>query len=85
MTATRHINTPPPNRQPIHTETRVINDDVIRDSIYYEVHRGGQVFFVHNRIENIEEVAGMIKRLCPEAKVVIGHGRMDGKKLEQVE
>ncbi len=76
------INTPPPNRYPI--ESRVIRfaEETIRDAISYEIQRGGQVFFIHNRIENIKEVAGMIQRLVPDAKVGIGHGQMEGKKLE---
>ena len=54
------------------------------DAISYEIQRGGQIFFVHNRIENIKEVAGMIQRLVPDAKIGIGHGQLDGKKLEQL-
>lgn len=78
------INTPPPNRQPIDTQVVGYNEAVIRDSITYEVMRGGQVFFIHNRIDNILEVAGIIKRLCPDVKVGIGHGQMEGRKLEEV-
>ena len=78
------INTPPPNRYPIESQVIRFNEDVIRDAISYEIQRGGQVFFVHNRIENIKEVAGMIQRLVPDAKIGIGHGQLDGKKLEQL-
>jgi len=78
------INTPPPNRYPVHTEVRGFNEELIRDAIVYEVSRGGQVFFVHNRIENIKEIAGMINRLCPDVKVGIGHGQMEGEKLEKL-
>jgi transcription-repair coupling factor (superfamily II helicase) len=78
------INTPPPNRYPVQTELRTFSEDVIRDAITYELSRSGQVFFVHNRVQNIQEVAGMISRLCPDAKVAIGHGQMDGAKLEAV-
>lgn len=78
------INTPPPNRQPVDTEVVTFNEEIIRDAVSYEIGRGGQVFFVHNRVQNIHEVAGMIQRLCPGAKVGIGHGQMDGKKLESV-
>ena len=78
------MNTPPPNRQPIDTRIVGFNEEVIRDCVMYEVLRGGQVFFIHNRIENIHEVAGMIKRLCPDVKVGIGHGQMEGKKLEDI-
>jgi len=77
------INTPPPNRQPVLTEIITLNDETIRDAISYEVSRGGQVFFVNNRIANIQEIAGMIQRLCPGVRVGIGHGQMDGKVLEK--
>ena len=76
------INTPPPNRQPVETEVISFNEELIRDAISYETQRGGQVFFVHNRVQNIHEVGGMIQRLCPGIRVAIGHGQMDGKKLE---
>lgn len=78
------INTPPPNRQPVATEVIEFNEETIRDAIAYEVSRGGQVYFVHNRLENIQEVSGMIQRLCPGVRVGIGHGQMDGKKLEKI-
>lgn len=76
------INTAPPNRYPIESQVIRFNEETVRDAISYEIERGGQVFFIHNRIENIKEVAGMIQRLVPDAKVGIGHGQMDGKKLE---
>ncbi len=78
------ISTPPPNRYPIETQVVGFNETVIRDAISYEIERGGQVYFINNRIENIQEIAGMIQRLVPNAKVSIGHGQMDGKKLEEV-
>jgi len=78
------ISTPPPNRYPVHTELITFSEPHIRDIVSEELRRGGQVFFVHNRIDNIKEVAGMITRTCPEARVQVGHGQMDGKKLEQV-
>ena len=78
------INTPPPNRHPIETSVIRFNEELIRDAIQYEISRGGQVFFIHNRIENIKEVAGMLQRLLPDAKIGIGHGQMVGKKLEQL-
>ncbi|WP_343766450.1 transcription-repair coupling factor [Gangjinia marincola] len=78
------ITTPPPNRYPVETSVIQFNEDTIRDAVSYEIQRGGQVFFVHNRIENIKEVAGMIQRLVPDAKVGIGHGQMEGKKLEEL-
>ncbi|MBT8305154.1 MAG: transcription-repair coupling factor [Bacteroidia bacterium] len=78
------INTPPPNRYPIESRVIRFSEEIIRDAIAYEIQRGGQVFFVHNRIENIKEVAGMIQRLVPDAKIGIGHGQLDGKKLEHL-
>ncbi|ASS50781.1 MAG: transcription-repair coupling factor [Candidatus Fluviicola riflensis] len=78
------INTPPPNRQPVLTEVVQFNEEIIRDAIAYEVSRGGQVYFVNNRLSNIKEVAGMISRLCPGVRVGIGHGQMDGKQLEKI-
>lgn len=78
------ITTPPPNRYPVETHVIRFSEETIRDAIRYEISRGGQVFFVHNRIENIKEVAGMIQRLVPDAKIGIGHGQMDGKKLEDL-
>ncbi len=76
------ITTPPPNRYPIETNVIRFTEETIRDAVSYEIQRGGQIFFIHNRIENIKEVAGMIQRLVPDAKVGIGHGQMEGKKLE---
>ena len=78
------INTPPPNRQTVDTKIIGLNQNIIRDALTYELSRNGQVFFVHNRIENIQEVTGLIQRLCPDAKIRIGHGQMEGKKLEDV-
>lgn len=78
------ITTPPPNRYPIETHVVGFNEETIRDAISYEIQRNGQVFFINNRIENIKEIAGMIQRLVPDARVGIGHGQMDGKKLEEL-
>lgn len=78
------IKTPPPNRHPVDTQSIRFSQETIRDAVHYELSRGGQVFFIHNRIENIQEVAGMIQRLVPYAKIGIGHGQMDGKKLEEL-
>ncbi|QHI37873.1 Transcription-repair-coupling factor [Kordia antarctica] len=78
------ITTPPPNRYPIETHIIRFSEETIRDAVSYEIQRGGQVFFIHNRIQNIKEVAGMIQRLVPDAKIGIGHGQMDGKKLEKL-
>ena len=76
------IRTPPPNRQPIHTEVRIFSEELIKDAIYYEVNRGGQVFFVHNRVKNLPDIAVMVRRLCPDVEVATAHGQMDPKKLE---
>ncbi len=78
------INTAPPNRYPIESEVIRFNEETIRDAVSYEIQRGGQVFFIHNRIENIREVAGMLQRLVPDAKIGIGHGQMEGKSLESL-
>ena len=77
------IRTPPPNRQPIHTERRVFNDELIKESIYYEFTRGGQVFFVHNRVKSLPDITAMIKRLCPDLDIAMAHGQMDSKVLEK--
>jgi len=78
------INTPPPNRYPVQTELHTFNEAVIRDAIYAELTRNGQVFFIHNRVQNISEVCAMIKKIVPEAEVEFAHGQMDGKQLEDV-
>lgn len=78
------ITTPPPNRYPIETHVVGFSEETIRDAISYEIQRNGQVFFINNRIENIREVAGMIQRLVPNARIGIGHGQMEGKKLEEL-
>lgn len=78
------ITTAPPNRYPIESHVIRLSETIIRDAISYEIQRAGQVFFIHNRIENIREVAGMIQRLVPDAKIAVGHGQLEGKKLEQL-
>jgi len=78
------IATPPPNRQPIETLVVGFEADRIRDAITYELKRGGQVFFIHPRVNDIEEVASSIKKLVPDARIGIGHGQMPGQKLEEV-
>ena len=78
------INTPPPNRYPVNTVVQSFSEETIRDAIQYEVQRGGQVFLVHNRVQNIQEIAGMVSRLCPDVRIAIGHGKMEGKKLEAI-
>ena len=78
------IQTPPPNRYPIVTELHGFNEDLIREAINYEMARNGQVFFIHNRVQNIYEVEATIKRIIPGAKTVVGHGQMEGPKLEKI-
>ena len=77
------IKTPPPNRQPIYTERRVFSENTIKESIYYEVDRGGQVFFVHNRVKSLPEMLVMVKKICPDVSVRMAHGQMDPKQLEK--
>ncbi len=77
------IQTPPPNRQPIETELSDFSEELIRDAIMYEMNRGGQTFFISNRVENLPEMAGLVQRLVPDARVAMAHGRMDGKEAEE--
>ena len=77
------INTPPPNRQPIQTEVRVYNEDFTRDAIYFEAERGGQVFFIHNRVQGLAEMSALIQGLCPDLSVGYAHGQMEGHELEE--
>lgn len=76
------LRTAPPNRQAIHTEIRIFNPELIRDSIYYEIDRGGQVFFVHNRVKALAEMKVMISKLCPDIDIAVAHGQMESKQLE---
>lgn len=78
------INTPPPNRQPVDTEIHSFDKDLIRDAITQEVSRGGQVFFIHNRVKNIEAIANMVRQLLPDVRVRFAHGQMSSKKLEKI-
>lgn len=78
------INTPPPNRQPVYTEIHGFNEELIKDALLQEISRGGQVFFIHNRVKNIEETAEMIRRLVPDIRVRYGHGQMTGSQLEKI-
>jgi transcription-repair coupling factor (superfamily II helicase) len=77
------INTPPPNRQPIQTEVRVYQEDFVRDAIYFETERGGQVFFIHNRILGLAEMAGILQGLCPDLSIGWAHGQLEGHELEE--
>jgi transcription-repair coupling factor (superfamily II helicase) len=78
------INTPPPNRHPIITELHSFNEDIIKEAIEYEVARGGQVFFIHNRVQNISEVEALVNKICKGVRTVVAHGQMEGKKLENI-
>ena len=78
------ISTPPPNRQPVTTELHAFNEEIIRDAVSHELKRGGQVFFVHNRVSDIDQVANIIYRLVPDARIAVAHGQMEGPKLEKV-
>ncbi len=78
------INTPPPNRFPVTTELHVFREEIFREAIDYEISRGGQVFFIHNRIQDIQDMAAMLRKLCPQARIVVGHGQMEGAALERV-
>ena len=78
------IATPPPNRYPVQTELHNFNEELVRDALRFELARGGQAFFIHNKVQSIQEIAGIIQRLLPEAKVAVGHGQMEGDKLEDV-
>jgi len=78
------INTPPPNRHPVTTEVHVFNEQLIKEAIDQEISRGGQIFFVHNRVQDIHDIETMIRRLCPDIRTSVGHGQMDGSKLEEI-
>ena len=78
------IATPPPNRHPIESTVIGFSEEAIRDAVMYEMSRGGQIFFIHNRVDNIKEVAGMLQRLVPDARIGVGHGQLEGRKLEEV-
>lgn len=77
------INTPPPNRQPVHTEVLVFDEYAIRDAIYFEAERGGQVYFVHNRVQSLPEMVTLLRNLCPDLEIGMAHGQMEGHKLEE--
>ncbi|TVR42291.1 MAG: transcription-repair coupling factor [Bacteroidia bacterium] len=78
------LNTPPPNRYPIITEVHVFNEELIREAIEFEISRGGQVYFVHNRVQNIQDVAAIVQRVCPQVSVAVGHGQLEGTRLEKI-
>ncbi|MBS1775212.1 MAG: transcription-repair coupling factor [Bacteroidetes bacterium] len=76
------MNTPPPNRQPVHTEVLGFDEQVIRDAIYYETERGGQVYFIHNRVQSLPDMVTLLRNLCPDVAIGMAHGQMEGHKLE---
>ena len=78
------IHTPPPNRYPIVTEVHPFNEDIIREAIEYEFERDGQVFFINNRIQNINELEKLINRMLPNVRTVVAHGQLEGAKLEKI-
>lgn len=78
------MSTPPPNRQPVNTELHVFNDKLIQDAVQYELDRGGQVFFIHNRVDDLRQLGGLIQKLVPKARIGIAHGQLDGDALEDV-
>ena len=77
------IKTPPPNRQPVETQLIGFDEETLRDAISYELQRDGQVYFINNRIDNLKEIAGLVQRLVPDARIITGHGQLDGKELEE--
>ena len=78
------IQTPPPNRYPIQTEIHTFGAEIITDAINFEMSRNGQVYFVNNRISQLQEIADMIHKYIPDARVAIGHGQMKPEELEQI-
>lgn len=78
------ISTPPPNRQPVQTELHVFNDTLIQEAVSYELERGGQVFFIHNRVADLKQLGAMVQKLVPGARVGVAHGQLDGDQLEDV-
>jgi len=78
------IRTPPPNRYPIHTELATFSHEVIADAINFEMSRNGQVYFVHDRINGLQEIANLIHKYVPDCRIAIGHGQMPPEELEKV-
>src|SRR5690606_31822926 len=77
------INTPPPNRQSVHTEILFFDEQTIRDAIYHEAERGGQVYFIHNRVQSLPDMVSKLRTLCPDLDIAMAHGQMDGATLEK--
>lgn len=78
------ISTPPPNRQPVQTELHVFNETLIQEAVSFEIERGGQIFFIHNRVADLKQLGGMIQKLVPNARIGIAHGQLEGDDLEDV-
>lgn len=78
------IQTPPPNRQPVNTELHVLNPDIIKEAIENEIYRGGQVFFVHNRVKDLADIKEMLLKIVPNADIALAHGQMGGDHLEEI-
>ncbi len=78
------ISTPPPNRQPVLTELHVFNEQLIKESVEFEIDRNGQIFFIHNRVQDLAQLGGLIQKLVPKARIGIAHGQLDGDALEDV-
>ena len=78
------ISTPPPNRQPIITESHTFSEELVKDAVEQELSRGGQVYFIHNRVEDLTQIQGMITRLCPKARVCVAHGQMKPADVERL-
>lgn len=78
------ISTPPPNRQPVQTELHVFNEKLIQEAVTFELDRGGQVFFIHNRVADLQQLGALIRKLVPHARVGVAHGQLEGDDLEDV-
>lgn len=78
------ISTPPPNRQPVQTELHVFNEKLIQEAVAYEINRGGQVFFIHNRVQDLRQLGALITKLVPNARCGVAHGQLEGDALEDV-
>ncbi|MBP3942126.1 transcription-repair coupling factor [Sphingobacteriaceae bacterium WQ 2009] len=78
------ISTPPPNRQPVQTELHVFNETLIQEAVAFEIDRGGQVFFIHNRVADLKQLGALIHKLVPNARVGVAHGQLEGDELEDV-
>lgn len=78
------ISTPPPNRQPVVTELHVFNDTLIKEAVEHEITRGGQIFFIHNRVADLIQLGALVHKLVPKARIGVAHGQLEGDDLEDV-